>query len=269
MTTRRSLSERVRSTCRVGELFEHPRDGRGREPRGPAEFPGRELAALVQLQQQLELRVASSVPPRWVSRPRRRPRPRNIDETRVPARAARRSARRDLGWPCAAGVPRCLRHDPTAPGERPSGARRRARLAPRARLACRRGLGAQQQQARDQRQRGDPQRPPVGGGEGAGGPPGVAPAEAVGARRRGPPCRSSRRRASSRSAAAPRRAARVARRERRDERRHHAKPMPTPRSTITARATRRTCVRRPGRAGCGDDGISTPPMTSGRRPSDP
>ena len=42
----------------VGEVVEHLGDRRGRQPRGGGELAGRQLAALVELDQQLELRVA-------------------------------------------------------------------------------------------------------------------------------------------------------------------------------------------------------------------
>ena len=58
-TTRRSVSERTRSTWPLlSEVIEHLRDRRRRQPRRRRELPRGQLAALVELDQQLELGVA-------------------------------------------------------------------------------------------------------------------------------------------------------------------------------------------------------------------
>ena len=58
-TTRRSVCERTRSTCPLlGQVVEHLRDRRRRQPRGGRQLAGRQLAPLEQLDQQLELSVA-------------------------------------------------------------------------------------------------------------------------------------------------------------------------------------------------------------------
>ena len=232
-TTRRSVSERMRSTCpRLGQVVEHLRDRRRRDAAPPPRArPPTARRARRARSSSSNCAWLISAPARCVSRPRRRLTARNTWRKARPSsvssgapREARRVGCRSRPSLDAASCASWRAASASASPPPGSVARAGAR-----RAAARRTGSARAR---------DPERPPVGVRERArraGGRVGVGRARAA-ARPRAPPCRSRRRSAAARSAAASRRRAASGRSAAKAAviAGMNEKPMPTPRSSSTS-----------------------------------